>query len=101
MQEYYNVVCNVILRQSQQYNVGNCLYFTGIDKILVEDIFIQVHDVMTKDKVGRNIHFLDNRLLTLFASILNYLQIVKAKYKLQLFKTCFHCLHTEATLSGL
>ena len=50
-----NVIYNVRLRQSQQYNIGKNIYFTGIDRIIVEELSFQVHDVITKVKAKRNV----------------------------------------------
>ena len=33
---YHSVECNMRLGQSQQYSIGQCQYFIGIYKILVE-----------------------------------------------------------------
>ena len=46
------------LRQNQQYNVGECLYYTGIDIILVEEPHIQVHDGITQVKARRNVQYI-------------------------------------------
>ena len=40
MQPYCNVICNVRVKQSWQFDVNECLYFTRMDKILVEEPFI-------------------------------------------------------------
>ena len=55
IQPYYSVRCKVKLRQNQRNKVHECLYFFGIDKILFEEPFIQVHDVITQVKARKNI----------------------------------------------
>ena len=52
---YFNVICNARLRQSQQYNVGQCIHFTRIDKLLIEEPFIQVYDVIIKVQTRKNV----------------------------------------------
>ena len=48
IQPYYNVICSVRLTPNQQYTVDECLYFTGIDKILVGELYVKVHDVIIR-----------------------------------------------------
>ena len=56
MNKAYNhntMICNIRLRQSQQSKASGYLYFTRTNKILVEELFIPVHGVITHVKARK------------------------------------------------